>query len=76
MKEEIAKLEHYNPTNKKKIESTEEVLNNAKKLFDIRSKIIKSFEDGTFLLSRANLHKEQAEEKKRKRKKKKEFLVG
>ena len=31
MKEEMAKLENYNPTNKKKIESKEEVRNNTKK---------------------------------------------
>ena len=42
----------------------EEVFNNAKKLFDIRRKIIKAFEDGIFSLSKENLHKEQAKEEK------------
>ena len=40
MKEEMTKLENYNPTSEKKIKSKEEVLHNAKKLFRIRSKII------------------------------------
>ena len=46
-----------------------------KKLFDIRSSIIKACEDGAFLLSKENLHKEQAdgkEEEEKKRRKKKE----
>ena len=37
MKEEMAKLENYNPINVQKINSKEEVFNNAKKLLDIRS---------------------------------------
>ena len=56
------------------------VLDNAKKRFDIRSRIIKAFEDNTFSLSEKILHRNQAEEKKRKnknrKKKKKQFLVG
>ena len=51
--------------NEKKIKSKEEVLYNAKELFDIISKIIKAFEDGIFPLSKENLHKEQAEEKEK-----------
>ena len=47
MKEEISKLANCNPTNKQKIISRE-VFNNAKKLFDIRSNIIKAFENGIF----------------------------
>ena len=62
MKEKITKLENYNPINEQKIKSKEEVFNNAKKLFDIRSKIIKAFEDGVFSLFKENLHKKQAEE--------------
>ena len=71
MKEEMAKLENYNPINKKKVDTRNEVLNNAKKLFDIKSRIIKAFEDGIFPLHKENLHKEQAEEKKKRRKKRK-----
>ena len=37
MKEEMAKLENSNPINVQKINSKEEVFNNAKKLLDIRS---------------------------------------
>ena len=62
MKEEITKLENYNPTHEKKTKSKEEVLHNAKELFDITSKIIKTFEGGVFPLSKDNLYKEQAEE--------------
>ena len=36
---------------------------NAKKPLDIRSRIIKAFEDGIFPLSQEILHKEQAKEK-------------
>ena len=64
MKEEITRLENYNPTNKQKITSREEIFNNAKKKFDMRSKIIKAFENGIFPLHKANLHKEQTQEKK------------
>ena len=65
MKEEITKLENYNPTNEQKIKSKEEVFNNAKILFDITSRIIKAFEDGIFPLSKEVLRKEQAKEEKR-----------
>ena len=58
MKEEITKLEDYNPTSEKKIKSKEEVLHNVKKLFDIRSRVIKAFKDGIFSLHKENLHKE------------------
>ena len=64
MKEEITKLENYNPTNEQKIKSKEEVFNNAKILFDIKSRIIKAFEDGIFPLSKEVLRKEQAKEEK------------
>ena len=65
MKEEITKLENYNPTNEQKIKSKEEVFNNAKILFDIKSRIIKAFEDGIFPFSKEVLRKEQAKEEKR-----------
>ena len=52
IKEEITKLENYNPITEQKIKSIEEVFNNAKKLFDITSKIIKAFEDGISSLSK------------------------
>ena len=55
MKEEITKLEDYSPTNKKKVDNTKKVLYNAKKLFHIRSRIIKAFEDGIFPLSKKNV---------------------
>ena len=71
MKEEITKLKNYNPTNEQKIKSKERVFNNANKLFDIRSRIIKAFEDGIFPYSKENLHKEETEEKK-----KKQFPIG
>ena len=48
MKEDITRLEDYNPTSEKKIKFKEQVLHNAKELFDIRSKIIKAFENGIF----------------------------
>ena len=67
MKEEMAKLENYNPINVQKINTKEEVFNNAKKLFDIRSKIIKAFEDGIFSLHKGNLHNEQTKEEKNRR---------
>ena len=57
MKEEITKLENYNPTNEQKTKSKEEGFNNAKKLFDIKSKIIRAFDDDIFPLSKRNLHK-------------------
>ena len=69
MKEEIRKLKIYNLTNEQKIKSKEEVFNNARKLFDIRTKTIRAFEDGTFSLSKETLHKEQAEEEKKEEKK-------
>ena len=65
MKEEIAKLENYNPTNEKKIKSKEEALPDTTECFDIRSKIIKASEDGIFPLPKENLHKEQAEKEKK-----------
>ena len=40
--------------------------------FDIRSKIIKGFENGNFPLYKENLHKEQTKEEK----KKKQSLIG
>ena len=60
----MAKLENYNRINVQKINSEEEVFDNAKKLFDVRSKIIKAFEDGILPLSKENLHKKQAKEEK------------
>ena len=57
MKEDMVKLENYNPINLQKMNS-KEVFNKVKKLFDIRSKIIKAFEDGIFSLSKENVHKE------------------
>ena len=67
MQEEITKLEDYNPTSKKKIKSREEVLHNAKELFDVRNRAIKAFEDGIFSLHQENLHKEQTKEEKRRK---------
>ena len=65
MKEEIANLDDYNPINNRKIESKKEVLNNAKKLFEVKSNIIKAFEDGTFPLNKEKLHKEQTKEEEK-----------
>ena len=48
-----------------KTKSREEVLHNAKELFDIRSRVIKAFEDGIFSLNKENLHKEQTKEEKK-----------
>ena len=67
MEEDIAKLEDYNPTSEKKIKSKEEVLHNAKELFDIRSRVIKTFEDGIFSLHKENWYKEQTKEEKKKK---------
>ena len=64
MKEQMTKLGNYNPTNEKKTKA-KEVLHNGKKLFDIRSKIIKAFEDGIFPLPKENLHIEQAKEEEK-----------
>ena len=75
MEEEITKLEDYNPTSEKKIESKEEVLHNAKELFDIRSRVIKTFEDGISSPHKENWHKEQTKEEKAKKKKKKQSLI-
>ena len=50
----MAKLGNYNPTNKKRIESKEEEFDNARQLFEIRSKIIKAFEGGTIPLHKKN----------------------
>ena len=65
MKDEMAKLENYNPTNDQKVNSQDKVLNNAKRLSDIRSSIIKAFEDGVFPLSKEVLHKNQSEEEEK-----------
>ena len=72
MKEEIAKLENYNPTNEHRVNSKDKILNNAKKLFDIRSSTVKAFGDDIFPLSKEDSHKNQAEEKEEK---KKQFLI-
>ena len=69
MKEQMAKLENYNPTNNQRVNSKDKVLNNAKQLFDLRSSIIKALEDDIFPLSKQDSHKNQAEKKKKKRKK-------
>ena len=68
MKEEVSRLENYNPTNKQKINSKEEVFDNGKGLFNIRISIIKAFENGMFPLHKENLHKEQAKEEKKEKK--------
>ena len=77
MKEGIKKLEDYQPTSEKKIKSREEVLHNAKKLVDIRSRVIKAFEDGIFSLHNENFHNENLHKEQTKEEKKKEqFLIG
>ena len=48
MKFLMDKLKKYYPTNKKKIESKKEVLENAEILYTIRNYTIESFKDGTF----------------------------
>ena len=65
MKEEITKLEDYNPTSDKRIKFREEILHDAKELFEIRSRVIQAFEDGIFSLHKENLHKEQTKEDKK-----------
>ena len=67
MKKEITDLEGYNPINDQKVKSREEFLNNAKKLFDIRSKTIKAFQDDIFQLSKENLHKEEKKRRAKRR---------
>ena len=66
-------MENYNPTNEQRVNSKDKVLNNPKKLFDIRSSIINAFEDGILPLSKEDSHKNQANEEK---KKKKKFMIG
>ena len=61
----MKKLENCNQTNEKKIKSKEEFRHNAKDVFDIRSKIIKAFEDDIFPLPKENFHKKQAEEEEK-----------
>ena len=75
MKEEMPKLENYNPTNEQKIKSKEGVFNNPQKLFDIRSKVIKAFEDVIFPLPKKNCIKSRLKKKKNKKKNKKQFLI-
>ena len=67
MKKEITDLEGYNPINDQKVKSREEFLNNAKKLFDIRSKTIMAFQDDIFQLSKENLHKEEKKRRAKRR---------
>ena len=62
MKEEMTKLENYNPPNEIKIKSKEEVIHNAKEIFAVRNRIIKAFEDGIFPLRKAQAEKEIKEE--------------
>ena len=57
MEERLIKFEDYNPINEERVNSKKEVIDNAKDLLDIRSRIIKAFEDGIFLLSKKDLHK-------------------
>ena len=65
MEEKMIKLENYNPISEERVNSKKEVLDNAKELFDTRSRIIKAFEDGISPLPKENLHKEQAEEEEK-----------
>ena len=44
----INKLKNYIPTNPKKVKSTQEVLDNAQKLYNIRNDIINVFESNIF----------------------------
>ena len=74
MKEEMTKLKNYNPTKEQRVNSKDNVLNNAKKLVNIRSSIIKAFEDGIFPLSKEDSHKNQAQEEEKKTRKKEETI--
>ena len=56
----ITALKNYNPINDKKVKSKKEVLKNSEILHIIRNKIIKTFKDGTFLLSKESVHKNKA----------------
>ena len=57
MQELITELENCKTANKNKKRSKSEVLNNRKRFFNGKDLIIKSFEDGTFLLSKKSLYK-------------------
>ena len=61
----MIELENCNPISEEKVNSKKEVLDNAKELFDMRSKITKAFEAGIFPLSIEDFHKEQAEEEEK-----------
>ena len=61
MKKLIIALDGYDPSNTIKKKTKNEVLENAKELFETRNKIIREFEDGTFPLGK-NVPKEQAKE--------------
>ena len=61
MKEEMAKLENYNSTSEQKVNSKEEVFNNAKGFFNKRNSIIKAVEDSIFPLLKEASHKNQTE---------------
>ena len=50
MKKLFFSLNEYDPTNEDNKKTRDEVLKNAKNLFEIRNKIIRTFEDGTFAL--------------------------
>ena len=49
MSNQLKDLEKYTPKNPDKIKSREETLINAKKLYNNRNNVIKTFEDGVFL---------------------------
>ena len=65
MKDEMAKLKNYNPTNEQRVNPQDKVLNNTKRHSNIRSSIIKAFEDGVFPLSKEILYKNQSEEEEK-----------
>ena len=73
MKRLLMSLKKYNPTSEKREKAKNEVEKNAEELCDIRNKIIRAFEDGTFPLSKANLYKKK---KKKKKTENKQFLIG
>ena len=50
MKKLFFSLNEYDPTNEDNKKARDEVLKNAKNLFEIRNKIIRTFENGTFAL--------------------------
>ena len=56
------KLKKYDPTNKKKIESREKVLENAEILSAIRNKIIEVFKDGTFFTPEEAVYKHETKD--------------